>query len=604
LHGRIFTQDIKKEEGGKTEGSFFVAAQVCMLLGEHKKAREYLGRTVEIQANYPQAKSLGGWIELTCGSEVKAKKAIDMFKDAQAANPADIDAFLGHAMYMETVKKDLRGAVDVLTTVIVKFSWFTPTESEKARLLLASGEWEPANESANRALQLDPNSIEALSLSILVLLAKDSKYSAASSRLGELVDLIKEAEPHNPQLCHDQSALFSRLCARHGPILTQCRQLISKATQLAPSNSGFMTELGYQLTLARDYGGALKSYTEACRLDEANMTACYGKITCQILRGDPSDLEEAAQQFEFLNEIHGGVGAPSDLYYIGALVASRKERDPNAAVRQLQETARVHLEAVPLDVISTESLIKLNPDFVTNLAKEMLEYAGSEPAPTGEPASPLVGKALDVLRPVMRACPGILDVKLMVAQTRYLSADFDGAQSALADAIAMDPSHASSHMLMAKIFLEMQRYREANSSLEQALSHSFEVRESPLYFLLRAQCHEKQGEWKQALSLLQSAMKLPGVAKIAEPGGRGAVQAVKGPSQEERAQIFIHLATVHTEMGQTPEAAKIIQVEFIFGESLENSDSEDIRKRHTYFNTTIIFLVDILGPDILSFFFF
>jgi tetratricopeptide (TPR) repeat protein len=518
-----------------------------MLQGDHKKAREYLGKTVEIQPSYPQAKSLAGWIELTCGSDVKAKKAIDMFKEAQAANPADVDAVLGQAAYLEQVKKDMGGAIDVLAGCIVKLSWFTPAEAEKARLLLARGDWELASESANRALQLDPNSIPALSLSILVLLAKESKFSAASSRLGELVDLIKEAEPHNPQLCRDESALFSRLCARHGPILNQCLQLITKATQLDPSNSAYRTELGYQLTLAGDFGAALTSYTEACKLDEANMTACYGKITCQILRGDSNDIEEAAQQFEFLNEIHGGSGAPSDLCYIGALVASRKERDAGASVRQLQETARVHLESAALDIISTDALIKLNPDFVTNLAKEMLEYAGSEPPPSGEPASPLVAKALDMLRPVMRACPGILAVKLMVAHTRYLSADFDGAQTALSDAISMDPTHAASHMLMAKIFIELQRYREANTSLEQALSHSFSVRESPLYFLLRAQCHEKQGDWKQALAELQAAMKLPGVAATSAPApsGRGAAKQPKpkGPSQEERAQIFIHLAT-------------------------------------------------------------
>ena len=29
------------------------------------------------------------------------------------------------------------------------------------------------------------------------------------------------------------------------------------------------------------------------------------------------------------------------------------------------------------------------------------------------------------------------------------------------------------------------------------------MRESPIYFLLRAQCHEKQGEWKEALRELQ-----------------------------------------------------------------------------------------------------
>jgi tetratricopeptide (TPR) repeat protein len=112
----------------------------------------------------------------------------------------------------------------------------------------------------------------------------------------------------------------------------------------------------------------------------------------------------------------------------------------------------------------------------------------------------------------MDVCPGIVDVRLLVAQTRYLSRDFDGAQSVLADAIALDSSHVNSHVLMAKIFVELERFSEANSSLEQALSHSFEVRESPLYFILRAQCHAKQKEWKQALSILQDAIKLPGIA--------------------------------------------------------------------------------------------
>ncbi len=55
-----------------------------------------------------------------------------------------------------------------------------------------------------------------------------------------------------------------------------------------------------------------------------------------MLRGDASEVEEAAQQFEFLNEIHGGGGGASveamSLCYIGALIASRKDRDPTAAV--------------------------------------------------------------------------------------------------------------------------------------------------------------------------------------------------------------------------------------------------------------------------------
>ena len=75
--------------------------------------------------------------------------------------------------------------------------------------------------------------------------------------------------------------------------------------------------------------------------------------------------------------------------------------------------------------------------------------------------------------------------------------------------------------------------------------------------MLRAQCHEKQGEWKEALSVLQGAFNLPGVSKTAPAGAAGRGKA-KAPTPEERAQIFIHLAMVHNELGQTPEATKII----------------------------------------------
>jgi tetratricopeptide (TPR) repeat protein len=377
-----------------------------MLMGEHKRAREYLSKTVAIQDNYQGARSLNGWIELTCGSEVKAKKANDMFKEAQEKYPNDIDAYIGQATFLEQVKKDVKGAINVLTTCAVKFSWFTPSESERARLLLAMKEWDLAAESANKALQLDPNNIQALSLTITILLVRDSKYSTASSRLAELAELIHETEPHNAQLCHDTAALFARLCARQGTLLAQCLDLMTKATQLAPKNSQFMAELGYQQLLARSYDKAFASYTEAYRLDEANMAACYGKITAQVLRGGASDLEEARQQFEFLNEIHGGSGASSDLCYIGALVAASQGGSEESAVRQLEETARVHLEAAGLDdvnqeslseiVVTPELLIQLNPDFLAHLARMMLESAGSSPAAVGEPPSPLVAKALEV----------------------------------------------------------------------------------------------------------------------------------------------------------------------------------------------------------------
>ena len=43
----------------------------------------------------------------------------------------------------------------------------------------------------------------------------------------------------------------------------------------------------------------------------------------------------------------------------------------------------MHQEAAAADVLSVASLTRLNPDFVINLAREMLEHAGSEPPPPG-----------------------------------------------------------------------------------------------------------------------------------------------------------------------------------------------------------------------------
>jgi tetratricopeptide repeat protein 21B len=142
---------------------------------------------------------------------------------------------------------------------------------------------------------------------------------------------------------------------------------------------------------------------------------------------------------------------------------------------------------------------------------------------------------------------------VLLARARYVARDFEGAQSVLADAVALDPSHAESHLLMARIYIGMERLRDAAGSLDQALAHNFEVRESPGYFLLRAQVHQRSKEWPQALKVLESAMALPGVKGGA--GGAGGGKAHRAVPLAERAALFMDLARVHAELGHAPEAA-------------------------------------------------
>ena len=50
---------------------------------------------------------------------------------------------------------------------------------------------------------------------------------------------------------------------------------------------------------------------------------------------------------------------------------------------------QVHMEACNKDQMFTvKGLIQLDPDFLLLIAKELLELAGSEPVPPGEPPSP------------------------------------------------------------------------------------------------------------------------------------------------------------------------------------------------------------------------
>lgn len=143
---------------------------------------------------------------------------------------------------------------------------------------------------------------------------------------------------------------------------------------------------------------------DASKLDEANMTALYGMIKCQIFEGQ---LDDASGQFEFLNEIHSGPGAPADLSYIGALLATRKDHDAEQTVVKLEETVRIHMEHSGLKdgKLSVANITKFDPDLLIQIATELLGHAGADPVPPGETPPQSVSKCMRVLDQVPAARP-------------------------------------------------------------------------------------------------------------------------------------------------------------------------------------------------------
>lgn len=62
-------------------------------------------------------------------------------------------------------------------------SWFVPGLTEKAKLLVAVGDWEQAMEVAQRILTVDPANIDALRLSALYLLSQECRPQMALRHL-------------------------------------------------------------------------------------------------------------------------------------------------------------------------------------------------------------------------------------------------------------------------------------------------------------------------------------------------------------------------------------------------------------------------------------
>jgi tetratricopeptide (TPR) repeat protein len=115
-------------------------------------------------------------------------------------------------------------------------------------------------------------------------------------------------------------------------LLQKGYELLQRAIAIAPANSNYATEAGYQLFLLGSHlpmqtifffcisltklsysfvqssgqvEEAMKTYKQASGLDDSNITALQGIIRCQLYLELYSDAE---QQLEFLNEIQKHLG--------------------------------------------------------------------------------------------------------------------------------------------------------------------------------------------------------------------------------------------------------------------------------------------------------
>eukprot|EP01116_Phalansterium_solitarium_P004835 TRINITY_DN15_c3_g2_i2.p1 TRINITY_DN15_c3_g2~~TRINITY_DN15_c3_g2_i2.p1 ORF type:complete len:791 (+),score=378.52 TRINITY_DN15_c3_g2_i2:101-2473(+) len=121
-------------------------------------------------------------------------------------------------------------------------------------------------------------------------------------------------------------------------------------------------------------------------------------------------------------------------------------------------------------------------------------------------------------------------------------------------------------MLMSQIELKADHPKAAAASLEQCLSHNFDVKDTAMFYLQKARIHQSLGEYQESLKVLQEAMTLAkdsanqasaGTARSQKEKKQQAAAAAFKVTLYDKVSLYLELANTYTKLDQMEEAAKI-----------------------------------------------
>uniref|UniRef100_A0AAR2JAV8 Tetratricopeptide repeat protein 21B n=1 Tax=Pygocentrus nattereri TaxID=42514 RepID=A0AAR2JAV8_PYGNA len=527
---------VKEDRKSASPKALYHAGMFLWLLGRNDKAREYVDRMIKISSGSTEGIILKGWIDLTSGKDAYAKKSGKYFDEA-LKEKINIFALMGKVVYYE-FRQNYSGALEIVNQVIVSYPSFMPALVKKMKLLLSLQDWEQTVDAAQRLLQRDKNNLEALRMLALHSLCREGD-------IGEYYSIIMKASLLIILCCVQ--------CGRAEKMLQHTYTMVERSFSQASRDAELATELGYQLVLQGRTKEAIKWYQTAMSLDESSVSALIGIIRCQLSEGH---LEDAEQQLEFLTEIQQSIGK-SELLYLRAVLATKKRRSQDEITNLLNDTVDTHFSTLQGLPLSVEYYEKLNPDFLLEIAKEYLALCPAKPPAQGQAPVPQLQHCASVLDTVVKIVPGLLHAVFLMAKVRFLSGDIEAAQSSLQHCLDQKPSFADAHLLMAQIHLLQGNFKLSSQSLELCLSHNFEVREHPLYHLIKAQAQRKMGELQEAIQTLQLAMSLPGVKRVGSAAKSKARRVEL--SAADCVSVYLELAEALWLNGEQHEAAKVMQ---------------------------------------------
>ncbi|KAH9368607.1 hypothetical protein HPB48_004042 [Haemaphysalis longicornis] len=531
-------KESRKQAGEKV---LYYAGQFLFLTGKHDKAREYIDRMLKVAPPTRDGLILKGWNEIV--STKDKKSAIQYFESPGVAVP---EALFGKAKCLEC-NGELMKALEVINQAVVLYTGFVPALLEKMKIHLALSDWEQMVDSCNRCLSQDSKCVDALLHIILNHICKNGGLQ------GELVSLIDEVEPTNGVLYTRTAQLLSRICSRQDSILMHTQALVEKACALQPGNADYLAELGYQCILQNKTKEAARHYRAALKADEGSIAALNGIIWCQLLE---NQYDVANQQLELLKEIHKTSTMPPEFLYLCALCTQKLQEKPDEILHYLGQCVDNHFAKLENLALGAEYLLLLNPDFIFEIVKLYLQYAPDKPIESGQTLPEPLKRSQAILQPLLRCCPGSVEAVYWMGKLKYLSNDLVQAQSLLAKCTQQYSSFTNAQLLLAQMHIHQGNIKSASQLLETALSYDFGVREKPIFHIIKAKILKEQGEYQEAVQLLNAAMAL------CTPSSSATGSQKKGKQElgaSDKLSLYLELADVYSKLDQQHEAVRVMQ---------------------------------------------
>nr|CCC92868.1 predicted tetratricopeptide repeat protein [Trypanosoma congolense IL3000] len=496
------------------------------------------------------------WVDLSMGRGAFLEKCGSLFHqvmemESQNGESMDIDATMGRVAFLER-KCQFFPAQQLLNKLIVSYPNFTPALVVKARHLMKAEDWEQCAETTKRILAKDKTNLDALGLNTLFLLVKDARYEAAAAQLPSLLEALQEKEPKNATLFFEYAQCFARLGGAYPPLLDVTILFAEAAHRMAPQNSEYLSEVGYQQLLRGDYKTALATFKKASSAANSSVAPLLGLIRCLICTGS---LDEAAKQIEFPNEIQEPNQRNPELSALNAILNWRRERNQVKALHFLDQTAEAIRQEVAPCSSGMELYIKLNPPLVLEVAKEYMQHCRTEPPDSSwHKVDPIAERCKKHLELLLRHVPGCLEGQLLLSKVYFVTGNLNKAQSMITTSIRHEHALPDAFLLSAQICQYIGNVSLASQALEQALTLDFEVKDQPLYNLLHGSVLGMMNKHKEALGSLQEALRITKDKSQVTSKGRP-VQPLSVP---DHVSLYLLLAQNHLKLHDVEEARNVV----------------------------------------------